>query len=89
MIARGGEEGLAARLEQFMQDPARQALIAARVDKGLVYDAAVEELSAKDNEAAPTHTAVSSHEKSHKPPISVTDRLESYIPNLRPLLGGW
>jgi hypothetical protein len=88
LVAREGEEALAARVKQFMQDPLRQALIAAKVDEGLAYDAAVEELSAKDNEAGPVHTAVPSHEKGHKPPISVADRLASYIPKFPAIAWG-
>lgn len=61
VVARGGQEALAARVKQFMQDPARQALITAKVDEGQAYDAAVGELNAKDNEVAAVDTAVSNH----------------------------
>lgn len=88
VVARGGQEALAARVKQFMQDPARQALIAAKVDEAQAYDAAVGELNAKDSEDAQVHTAVSSHEKAHEPPIPITDRFASYIPKFPAIAWG-
>lgn len=71
-----------------MQDPAHQALIAAKVDEAQAYDAAVGELNAKDSEDAQVHTAVSSHEKAHEPPIPITDRFASYIPKFPAIAWG-